>query len=64
MLHMFSYITSEMNIVNHLYSDYDQEILRGVRKLEGLEHKLVKHRGAHIFKFQYLHEKSFLVAAK
>ena len=53
-----------MNNINQIYSNYDQETLKEVRKLEGLEYKLFKHRGAHIFDLWCLHTKPFSVAAK
>ena len=45
-----------MDIISKLYTNYDQETLKEVQKLEGLEHKLVKHRGAQVFNLQCLHE--------
>ena len=62
--YMFEYITSEMNIINQLYSGYDQETLKQMRNLEGLGDTLVKHRGAHIFNLQCLHEKVIPSACK
>ena len=50
--------------INHLYANYDLNTQKEVRKLEGLEHKLVKHRGVHIFNFWCLHEKVIPTAAK
>ena len=48
---------SEMNIINQLYSHHYQETLKKVRKSEGLEHRFVKHRGAHVFNLWFLSEK-------
>ena len=37
------YPKSEMSNMNQLYTAYDWKTLKEVQKLEGLEHKLVKH---------------------
>ena len=51
-------MTSERNIFNSLYNNYDCEIIKKVRYIEKLEDKLVKHRNARTFNLECLKEKA------
>ena len=39
-------MTSEKNIINHLNNNYDRGIIKEVRRIEKLEHRLAKRRNA------------------
>ena len=50
-------MTSERNIFNHLYKNYDHGIIKEVRFIEKLELRLAKHKTARSFNLGCLQEK-------
>ena len=65
LLHAYHYITHQRWIQNNLlHSNYDQQTLKEVRKLVGLEHKLVRLIGTNIFIFVVYMKRSSQMAVE